>query len=331
MQFHQMSVQILHILELAPAVLTHGHDVAHILVGSDDVHLDVRLLRPLDEGGVRVVVGIVHRHHFAVGLVNVVDNGGEGGHQIQVKFPLQTLLNDFHVEHSQKAAAEPKAQSRGGLRLKAQGGVVQLQFFQRVPQVRVLGAVLGVNAAVDHGLHRPVARQGLRRGVRRIGDGVADPGIADGLDRGREIAHLSGRQRITGFQTQGQQVAAFHDLIGCSGGHHFDGLTGAHGALHDTEVDHHAPVAVILTVEHQCLQRGLGVTLGSRDISNNILQHRLDIGAQLGGDLRSVHGGQADDILHLLLGLQRIGGRQVDLVEHGKDLQIVLHGQIGVG
>ena len=331
MQLHQMGVQILHILELAPAVLTHGHDVAHILVGGDDVHLDVRLLRPLDEGGVRVVVGIVHRHQFAVGLINVVDNGGEGGHQIQVKFPFQTLLNDLHVEHSQEAAAETEAQGGGGFRLEAQGCVIQLQFFQRVPQVGVLGAILGVNAAVDHGLHRPVARQGLRRGVRRVGDGVADPGITDGLDRSCKIAHLTGRQGIAGLQPQRQQMTALHDLIGRSGGHHFDGLTGAHGALHDAEIHHHAPIAVILAVKDQRLQRGLGITLGSRDIADNILQHRLDVDAHLGGDFRGVHGGQADDVLYLLLGLQRVRSRQVDLVEHGEDLQIVLHSQISVG
>ena len=33
-QLHQVGVQILHVLELAPAVLAHGHDVAHIVLGS---------------------------------------------------------------------------------------------------------------------------------------------------------------------------------------------------------------------------------------------------------------------------------------------------------
>ena len=126
-------------------------------------------------------------------------------------------------------------------------------------------------------------------------------------------------------------MTALHDLIGRSGGHHFDGLTGAHGALHDAEIHHHAPIAVILAVKDQRLQRGLWITLGSRNIADNILQHRLDVDAHLGGDLRGVHGGQADDVLYLLLGLQRVRGRQVDLVEHGEDLQIVLHSQISVG
>ncbi|MPN53293.1 hypothetical protein SDC9_200957 [bioreactor metagenome] len=45
MQFNQIRVQILHVLELSPPILAHGHDVAHIFVGADDGHLHIRLLR----------------------------------------------------------------------------------------------------------------------------------------------------------------------------------------------------------------------------------------------------------------------------------------------
>ncbi len=120
MQLHQMGVQILHVLELAPALLAHGHDVAHVVVGGDDGHLHVGLLGVLNGAGVRVVVGVVHPHHGAVGFVDVVDDAGQGGHQVQVELPLQPLLDDLHVEHAQKAAAEAEAQGHGGFRLKGQ-------------------------------------------------------------------------------------------------------------------------------------------------------------------------------------------------------------------
>ena len=64
---------------------------------------------------------------------------------------------------------------------------------------------------------------------------------------------------------------------------------------------------------------------------HHILQHLFNVDAHFGGDFRRVHGRQADDILHLLLGLQGIGCRQVDLVEHRQNLQIILHGKVGVG
>ena len=191
-QLHQVGVQILHILELAPALLAHGHDVAHIVLGTDDGHLDIRLLGVLDGAGVGVVVGVVHLHHGAIGFVDVVDDAGQRGHQVQVELPLQTLLDDLHVEHTQKAAPEAEAQGYGALRLEGQTGVVQLQLFQRVPQIRVLAAILGVDAAVYHGLRRAVAGQRLGGGVRRVGDGIAHLCVLHVFDAGGEIAHLAG-------------------------------------------------------------------------------------------------------------------------------------------
>ena len=328
---HQVGVQILHVLELAPAGLAQRHDVAHVLVGGDDGDLDVGLLRALDGGGVRVVVGIVHPHQAAVGLVDVVDDRGQSSYQFQVELPLQPLLDDLHVEHAQKAAPKAKAQSHGGLRLEAEGRVVQPQLLQGVPQVRVLGAVLGVNAAVDHGLHGTVARQGLRRGGGGVRDGVAHPGVLDVLNGSGEVAHLSGLQAVAGLKAQGQQVAALHHLVGGAGGHQLHLLAGADAALHQPHVHDDAPVAVVLAVEDQGFQGRVHVAGGGGHVLDDVLQHGVDVDAHLGGDLRRVHSGQADDVLHLVLGLPHIGGGQVDLVEHRQDLQVVLHGEVGVG
>ena len=203
MQLHQVGVQVLHVLELAPAVLAHGHDIAHILVGSDDGDLHIGLLGMLDDGGIGVIVGVIHLDQGAVGLIHMVNDGGEGGDQVQIELPLQPLLDDLHVQHAQKAAAEAEAQGHGALRLKGQGSVVELEFFQGIPEVRILTAVLGVNAAVDHGLGGPVAGEGLRGGVGGIGDGVAHLGVLHGLDGGGEIAHLAGLEGIRGLVAQG--------------------------------------------------------------------------------------------------------------------------------
>ena len=64
---------------------------------------------------------------------------------------------------------------------------------------------------------------------------------------------------------------------------------------------------------------------------HNVLQHRGDVDALLGGDLRRVQRGQADDVLNLMLPPPRVGGGQVDFIEHRADLQVVVQGQIGVG
>ena len=105
---HQVGVQILHIHELSPAILAEGHDVAYELVGRDDGHVHKRLQRLGNAARVGVVVGVVHEDSGTVGLDDLIDDAGQGGDQIQVKFSLQTLLDDLHVEHPQEAHAEPE-------------------------------------------------------------------------------------------------------------------------------------------------------------------------------------------------------------------------------
>ena len=70
-----------------------------------------------------------------------------GGNQIQVELSFQTLLDNLHVQQSQKSAAESKAQRLGGLRLKGQRSVVELQLVQRVAQVGIFCTVCRIDAA----------------------------------------------------------------------------------------------------------------------------------------------------------------------------------------
>ena len=328
---HQIGIQILHILELTPAVLTHGHDVAHIVGRGNDGNLGVRLPGLFNDGRVGVVVGVIHMDHGAVGLGDLVDDGGQGGHQIQVEFPLQTLLDDLHMKHTQKSAAETKAQRHGGFRFKGEGGVVELELFQGVPQVGILGAVLGIHAAVDHGLDRTVTGQGLGGGTVGFGDGVAHPGILHVFDGGGEVTHLAGGEGVGRFHAQRAEVAALDDLIRSAGGHHLHLHTGAHRALHDAEIDDHAPVGVILAVEDQRLEGSVRVAGGGGNVVHDILQHVLDVDAHFGGDLGGVQGGKGKHVFNLVLDPLGIGGGQVDLIHHRADLQVVFHGQIGVG
>ncbi len=118
MHLDKVGVEVLHVLELAAAVLTHRHDIADVIGRRDDRHLDVGLLGVLDVRGVGVVVRVVDAHHRAVGLVYLVDDARERGDEVEVKFALQPLLNDLHVQHAEEAAAEAEAQRDGRFRLE---------------------------------------------------------------------------------------------------------------------------------------------------------------------------------------------------------------------
>ena len=125
--------------------------------------------------------------------------------------------------------------------------------------------------------------------------------------------------------------AHLHHLVGGPRGHHPDVHSGPDGALLDPGVDDDSPVSVILAVEDQGLEGGLPVPLGGGDILHDHFQHRMDVDAVFGGDLRSILRGNADDVLHLGLHLRRAGRGQVDLIDDRQHLQPRVDGQIGIG
>ena len=181
---------------------------------------------------------------------------GSGGDKVEVKFALQPLLNDLHVQHAEEAAAEAEAQRHGGLGLKGQRGVVELQFFQRVAKIRVFAAVLGVNAAVDHRPHLAVAGQRLRRGVFHARHRVADLRFVHVLDARGEVADLAGLELLGRLQTQRTHQAALEHLERRARGHHLDLHAGLQGALLQAHVDDDAAVSVVIAVENEGLQAG---------------------------------------------------------------------------
>jgi hypothetical protein len=108
------------------------------------------------------------------------------------------------------------------------------------------------------------------------------------------------------------------------------GAGGEH-AVHDPDGADHAAVLVVVGVEDEGLQRRAGVTLGRRDAGHGGVEQ---LGHALAGLATDAQDGRRVDPEHLLdllghpLGL---GHGQVDLVDRGDDLQVVLEGLVGGG
>ena len=58
----------------------------------------------------RQLRGAVHEYGVAVLSHDFVGNRGRRGNQVQIVFPLEPLLDDFQVQHAEKAAAEAEAE-----------------------------------------------------------------------------------------------------------------------------------------------------------------------------------------------------------------------------
>ena len=92
-----------------------------------------------------------------------------------------------------------------------------------------------------------------------------------------------------------------------------------------------AAVLVELAVEDQRLERRVGVAGRRRDALDHRVEQLGHAVAGLGRDPQDVVGRDAEDVLDLHRVAVGIGGRQVDLVERGHDLEVVLHRQVAVG
>ena len=76
---------------------------------------------------------VIYLYNAAVGQVYLIYNARHGCYEVEVIFALKALLYYLKMEQTEEAAAEAEAQGDGAFRLVAHGGVVELQFFQRVP------------------------------------------------------------------------------------------------------------------------------------------------------------------------------------------------------
>ena len=163
-----------------------------------------------------------------------------------------------------------------------------------------------------------------------LGDGVADGGVGDFLDRAGEEAELA-RAELAPVDQLGREDADLVHLVDGGGPHHADLHALLELAVDDAHQHDDAEIGVVPGIDEQRLQRRVGVALRRRQPRDDRLQHLVDALAGLGGDRHRVGGVEADDVLDLLLDPLRLGRRQVDLVEDRDDLVVVVDRLIDVG
>ena len=113
-------------------------DIAQKFRLGDDLGLNVRLLNLVDLRHFGQSRGVVYLHHVALRRGDAVRHVGHGRDDIHVEFAVQTLLNDLHVQQTEKSAAESESQRQRALGFERQRSVVQLQLLERCAQVFVL-------------------------------------------------------------------------------------------------------------------------------------------------------------------------------------------------
>ena len=102
-------------------------------------------------------------------------------------------------------------------------------------------------------------------------------------------------------------------------------------AVNDTHVRHHTAVGVVDRIEDHRPGRGVGVTGRRRHFTHDVVEQVGHALASLAGNPQHIAGFAADDVGDLGGVAVRVGGGQVDLVEHRDDVQVAVQRQIEVG
>src|SRR5579862_9386026 len=79
---------------------------------------DDRLFDFFDFTGIGPARWVVHFDERAIRLGDFVAHTGRGGDEVEAELALEALLNDFHVEQAEKAAAEAETEGNGTFRLE---------------------------------------------------------------------------------------------------------------------------------------------------------------------------------------------------------------------
>ena len=262
--------------------------------------------------------------------MNLVDDARGCRHQVKVVFPLQPLGNDLQVQKPEEPAAEAEAEGSAGLRLKLERRIIQLKLFKRIPEIAIPCTVRRIDAAVNHRKRPAVARVRFGGRVLRIRHRVANPRIADILQKCREVTDHPGLQLIAGDELPRTEIADLDHLRLRLRPHHPDLHALFQPSVPDPAEDNDASVGVVQGIEDQRLERCLPVTRRRGELLNDLLQDILHIQASFSRYPRAVGTVKPDDVLDFLRGPLRVRTRQVDLVDHREDLQIVIKRKVDI-
>ena len=163
-----------------------------------------------------------------------------------------------------KPQRKPKPRAIETLGLEGEAGVVEVQLLHRVAEERVVLAGDRVDAGEDEALGRLVAGERLARRAGRVRHRVADLGVADALEPGRDVADLAGRQQLHGHEL-GPEDAQLEDLRLGAGAHQADPLVLVERPGGEPDVRDDALVLVVVGVEDEALERRLRAALRRRD------------------------------------------------------------------
>jgi hypothetical protein len=154
--------------------------------------------------------------------------------------------------------------------------------------------------------------------------------VLEFLDAGDDETDLAGG-KLGARQRFGREHAdVFHQIVGARR-HQPNLVLLLQHAIDDANQHDDADVVVEPGINDQRLQRRVFIAARRRNVLHHGFQHVDDAQPALGGAMHGVIGRNADDFLDLVDHALRVGGGQIDLVQHREDFNAELDSRVAVG
>ena len=234
------------------------------------------------------------------------------------------------MQKTEEAAPETESKRNGRFRNERYGRVVQRQLFKRVPKLRILIPLYRIKTAKHHRFDATVAGEGLRRRVKRVGDGVSHMRLRNAFDIRDEISHLAPSETIHRNVRRTEDADFLHRIF-LPRNHEADIRSRSDLSVDDSDIADNTAVIVVNRIENQRPERRFGVSLGRADRLHDALQDVIDAGSFLRARKNRVRRVQSYRVLDLLFDRLGMRGREVDFIDDRNDVQALFDRHIRVG
>ena len=328
MHLHTVGGDIFHRAHLPAMVLAEIHHGSDEFLRRDDIGGDHRLDDLLDLP-VREFAWIGDVVFAAILGGHLIGDVRRGLDKIEVELAAEAFRDDLHVEQAEEPTTEAESQRDRRFRRVYQRGIVELELVQCLSQFGELRVVDREQARIHHRFRITVTGKGFACGLECGSNGVAHLGLADILRSGDHIADLSGAKRLGRSHIRADHTD-FNGIMCHADAHHVQFFTGVQLAVDHSDIRDDATVRVVYRVEDQSSCRRLRIAFGSGNVHNDLVEqigHALACFARYAKHIGWFAADKAGDLLGVFVGL---GARQINLVQHGNDGQIVVDGHVQV-
>ena len=234
------------------------------------------------------------------------------------------------MHQSEETATEAEPQRRAVFRLNSQRCIIKLQLFQRRPQIAVLLPIGRIQPGEYHRLQRHIPRQRFGGGHPVNGQRIAHRALPHILEPGGDITHLPGFQPL-GRPRRRSEYPHLNNFGRAPRRHHPDAVQPGYTPILYPDVRDDPLILVIYRIKHQRPRRRRRLAAGGRNAPHHRVQNGRRPGAFLGRHEQHFIAPETEYLLDFPRHPLRLRLRQVHLVQHRNQIQVILHRQQSVG